>query len=62
MYINGQTGTVPKRVAVYKRPPHSLPVHAPLKCEAPRSGARCLLWTQQNTDRCTGPLCEVPIM
>ncbi|CAI9613717.1 unnamed protein product [Staurois parvus] len=28
----------------------------------PRSGARCVLQTQANTDRQTGPLCEVPIM
>ncbi|CAI9593349.1 unnamed protein product [Staurois parvus] len=26
-----------------------------------RSGALCVLRTQWNTDRCTGPLCEVPI-
>ncbi|CAI9562223.1 unnamed protein product [Staurois parvus] len=27
-----------------------------------RSGARCVLRTQWNTDRHMGPLCEVPII
>ncbi|CAI9568469.1 unnamed protein product [Staurois parvus] len=46
MYINGRPGAVPKRVAIYKWPPHSL--HS-----LPR--------TQQNTNHCMGPLYEVPI-
>ncbi|CAI9593350.1 unnamed protein product, partial [Staurois parvus] len=62
MYINGRMGAVHERVAVYKRPPHSLPVRAPWERAAMRSGALCVLRTQWNTDRCTGPLCEVPIM
>ncbi|CAI9532118.1 unnamed protein product [Staurois parvus] len=64
MYINGRTGAgaVLKRVAFYKWPPHSLPVCAPWECEAPLSGARYVWRTQRNTDHCTGPLCEVPVM
>ncbi|CAI9535223.1 unnamed protein product [Staurois parvus] len=43
-------------------PPHPLLVRAPWECAAPRSGARCVLRTQWNTDLWTGPLCKVPIM
>ncbi|CAI9585863.1 unnamed protein product [Staurois parvus] len=62
MYINGWTGAVQEWVAVYKCPPASLPVCAPWEHAAPQSGAHCVLRTEQNTDRCTGPLCEVPMM
>ncbi|CAI9604326.1 unnamed protein product [Staurois parvus] len=34
----------------------------PREDSAPRSGARCVQRTQRNTNRCTRPLCEVPIM
>ncbi|CAI9572352.1 unnamed protein product, partial [Staurois parvus] len=34
------SGQNDERVAVYKRPLHSLPVRAPWKCAAPQSGAR----------------------
>ncbi|CAI9586177.1 unnamed protein product [Staurois parvus] len=50
------------RVAVYKRPPCPLLVRTPWERAALRSGARCVLQTQWNTDRHTGPLFEVPIM
>ncbi|CAI9574427.1 unnamed protein product [Staurois parvus] len=35
MYTNGQMGAVPKRVAIYKWPPHSLPavVNSPVPCD-----------------------------
>ncbi|CAI9567301.1 unnamed protein product, partial [Staurois parvus] len=49
---------VQERVAIYKRHPHLQPVRTPCECAAP--AIRCP-WTQQNTDRSTGPLCEVPI-
>ncbi|CAI9612474.1 unnamed protein product [Staurois parvus] len=62
MYINGRTGAVQGRVAIYKRPPRPLLVCAPWKRKALRSGACCVLWIQWNTDHCAGPLCEVPIM
>ncbi|CAI9594044.1 unnamed protein product [Staurois parvus] len=62
MYINGWTGAVPKWVTVYKQPPHLLPVSAPCERTAPQSSAHCILRTQRNTNHCTGPLCEVPIM
>ncbi|CAI9547648.1 unnamed protein product [Staurois parvus] len=63
MYINGRTGALQERVAVYKHPPLAPPVRAPWECVAPRSGAHCVLRrTKRNTDRCTGPLCEVLIM
>ncbi|CAI9588684.1 unnamed protein product [Staurois parvus] len=59
MYINGLIGAVPKWVTIYKRPPHSLPVRTPWEHAAQRSSACCV---RRNTDHCTGPLCEVPIM
>ncbi|CAI9553700.1 unnamed protein product [Staurois parvus] len=62
MYINGRTVAVQGRVAIYKRPPRILLVHAPWEHAAPRSSARCVLQTQWNTNRRTGPLYEVPIM
>ncbi|CAI9581808.1 unnamed protein product [Staurois parvus] len=62
MYINGQTGAVQGRVGIYKRPPHPLLVRAPWECAALRTSAHCVLRTQWNTNCCTGPLCEVPIM
>ncbi|CAI9587373.1 unnamed protein product, partial [Staurois parvus] len=37
----------------YKRPPRPLLVLAPWERAAPRSGSRCVLRTQWNTDRCT---------
>ncbi|CAI9613540.1 unnamed protein product, partial [Staurois parvus] len=46
----------------YKRPPRTLLVRAPWERAAPRSGARCVLLTQWNTDSRTGPLYEVLIM
>ncbi|CAI9584774.1 unnamed protein product, partial [Staurois parvus] len=61
-YINGRRGAVQGRVAIYKRPPHPLLLRVPLERAALQSGTRCVLRTQWNTDRCTGPLCEVPIM
>ncbi|CAI9563602.1 unnamed protein product [Staurois parvus] len=56
MYINSRTGAVQGRVAVYKRPPRPLLVGAPWEYAAPRSGARCVLQTQRNTDCCTEPV------
>ncbi|CAI9551466.1 unnamed protein product [Staurois parvus] len=62
MYVNGQTVAVQGRVAVYKWRPRPLLVRTPRECAAPRSGARCVLRTQWNTDRRMGPLWEVLIM
>ncbi|CAI9563287.1 unnamed protein product [Staurois parvus] len=62
MYINSWIGAVQGRVAVYKQPLCPLLVCAPWERAAPQSSACCVLQTQWNTDRCTGPLCEVSIM
>ncbi|CAI9556939.1 unnamed protein product [Staurois parvus] len=50
MYINGRTGAVQERVDVYKWHPH------------PGSARQHDPEDTRNTDRCTGPLCEVLIM
>ncbi|CAI9610816.1 unnamed protein product [Staurois parvus] len=50
------------QVAIHKRHPSFLAGHAPWERTAQRSGAFCVLWTQWNSDRRTGPLYEVPIM
>ncbi|CAI9573961.1 unnamed protein product [Staurois parvus] len=42
------------RVAIHKRRPPFWTVRAPWESAAPRSGARCVLQTQWNTDRRTG--------
>ncbi|CAI9574047.1 unnamed protein product [Staurois parvus] len=62
MYINGRTVAVQGRLAVYTKPPHTLLVRAPWERAAQQSGARCVFRTQWNTDRRTGPLCEILIM
>ncbi|CAI9600388.1 unnamed protein product [Staurois parvus] len=62
MYINGTDGSSAGQVAVYKCSPLFPACVRSREHAAPQSSARCVLRTQQNTDRCTGPLCEVPIM
>ncbi|CAI9586958.1 unnamed protein product [Staurois parvus] len=58
MFINGQAGVLPMRVDVSKHPPS---IHC--LCALPGSARhqdQCPL-CPEDTDRCTGPLCEVPI-
>ncbi|CAI9608811.1 unnamed protein product [Staurois parvus] len=40
MYINGRTGAGQEQVAIYTRPPHSLPVRAPWE----HSGTPITVW------------------
>ncbi|CAI9542689.1 unnamed protein product [Staurois parvus] len=61
MYINGRTGALPMRVDISKCPPASIACACSLGARHTAIGARCVLRTQQNTDRCMGPLCQVPI-
>ncbi|CAI9579289.1 unnamed protein product, partial [Staurois parvus] len=46
----------------YKWPPRSLLVRTPWECDPVPAVSSGTSVTQWNTDRCMGPLCEVPIM